>query len=155
MTGENDCRAYVEHMNVEHHHLEKLLGAIHAQLAATETDEHRTAARAALQQFATELNRHFRDEECGGCLEEAANRDPLVSKDVNALTREHLELRLLVAALLERINTTNWSQLVDEFEAVAKRIRSHEAAENLVLQRVFGSASADADLDCGCAEPTN
>ena len=97
MNTNDDCRTYVEHLRNEHVHIDRAL--LELQHLFSQTVESRESDPTAillakLTTLRDALRKHFREEEEGGCLEEARSRVPCLSEDVHALQAEHAERRL-------------------------------------------------------------
>jgi hypothetical protein len=88
------------------------------------------------------LDRHFAQEEEGGYLEEAVGRLPQVAPQADNLQRQHGALLKLANLMLadaeaEKDAAHAWRKLRTDYDAFAKRLHAHEAAENVLLQRAF------------------
>jgi Hemerythrin HHE cation binding domain len=136
---------YFDHLMAEHRRLDEL---IHQTLKAPpdweEGDvdwpprlvEHLTAIR-------QEMAHHFREEEEGGCLEEAVAHCPSLSTEVLHIEAEHNRLLadmddlILRAKRLERPKPRDARALGQELQAVVHALRAHEAEETRVIERGF------------------
>ena len=113
----SDCgeRSYVEHLLAEHRRLDQLIRNALATLPAWEEAESATflpGMIAGLAAIRAELVHHFREEEAGGCLEEAVARCPGLSAEVADTQAEH-------AMLLAR--------------EIGNRVHDHAAATKLAV----------------------
>lgn len=153
MTRLNQCGAYLEHIQAEHHRLNTALVEIRHQLEGLrQSTQPRTATDAVIDKLVgllKELRGHFAEEEEGGCLEEAQVRCQSVGPDVNALMTEHPQL----ARELEQLIAGMKSRSIDEeesrqmFEAFAAKLKTHECGENRLVQYAFGGDESDFDVE--------
>jgi hypothetical protein len=142
MKNGEECLAYVEHLRREHRHLGDAMRAINDEMAkqATVTLELVNELKA----LAAELQHHFREEEEGGCIEEAVSCCPSLSPEAKRLEREHPELRSAVAEVIQRAESGASAEGQAEvrrlFADFSRRLLAHEAAENRILAEAFGYA---------------
>jgi len=141
-----DQFVYVDHLLAEHRRLERL---IHRTLASIPTWEESDfvgwlpAMRSGLEAVRAELAQHFKEEEAGGCVEEAIARCPGVSQEAQAVLQEHgpilAELDRLIALCRRAQPPTadEARQIEHDFRALVRRLRQHEAVENDIMQRAF------------------
>lgn len=140
MTEDQDeFRAYAVHLKSKHRRLSELLRRIEQQ---REQSSHSDLAKS-LNQLRAELSAHFDEEESGGCLEEAVVHVPNLMAEAGRVLSEHPSLLAELDRLLEQIGASEVSQLSlevvkQEFAKFAKRLRTHEAAEDHILQKSFG-----------------
>jgi hypothetical protein len=143
--GCSDYR-YVEHLVAEHRRLDELIQRTLADLPDWELVdaadwqprliENLTAVRQAMA-------RHFREEEEGGCLEEAVAHCPSLSTDVLHLEAEHGRLLadiddlILRAERLQQPTTRDAHVLGQELRTVVRALVAHEANEDRVIERGF------------------
>src|SRR6478672_12547042 len=109
MNEAEDCRPYVEHLQHEHSRLNQLLLEIgHEVTKPGQTIQAADAIDRLAQRFADlrqQLQRHFTEEETGGCLEEAVTRCPSLSEDSKLIVAEHPALdRMLEQLVLQTRN---------------------------------------------------
>ncbi len=147
MRDYEQCRPYIEHWIAEHKRLHRLMQKAHAAIIqASGPDRDATAQHvvAELRRLREELAYHFREEEAGGCMDEAACMCPKLGPEVTRIEAEHVELLQRLDGLI--------AQAADLDETVAKRVafdrelndlcqqlHAHEAAENAVLRQGFGT----------------
>lgn len=152
MNGTEDSRAYVEHLQREHHRLNRLLLEIGHEVEELVrvsqpgiTFEHVAQRLADLHQ---QLRSHFMEEETGGCLEEAVSRCPSLSEDCKRIIAEHAVLdRMLEQLVAQTRNQEVLSADVQRsYRAFAEKLRAHEAAETRLLRMAFSDA-ADYDIE--------
>jgi hypothetical protein len=153
MNGVDYCAAYLEHLQAEHHRLNCALLEIRHQFAKLHCSSRPEAALATiierLEDLLRELRSHFAEEEAGGCLEEAVARCPSLGPQTKDLMGAHPQLareleQLLAATKTGKANGEVWQQ---QFEAFATDLRTHECAENRLLQTAFGGDAADYDVE--------
>ena len=143
----SECNSYVGHLLAEHRRLHVMLRLARAAVLqsggpdrdATTEDMLRT-----LRHVREELAHHFAEEESGGCLEEAACRCPALSAQVRTIEAEHQSLLAELDALIQRCgscdqNAQQRMAFEDDFAKLCERLHQHEAAENDVLRRGFGT----------------
>ena len=153
MNAANQCSAYLQHIQAEHHRLNRLLAEISRQFSILNRGASEKVASerivGGLENLLHELQSHLVEEVGGGCLDEAAARCPSLAPRTGVLMREHQQL----AARLEQfIPTVKSSENAEpqwqcQFEAFAADLRAHECAENQVLQTAFGGDAADQDVE--------
>ena len=137
---------YVDHMRHEHQRLEQL---IHRTLAVLPNWEERDAQdwlpriTEGLVAIRTELTHHFRDEEQGGCLEEAVARCPQLSAEVQRIERQHEDLLQGLSELVDRcqsrgrLSPEQSCAFEQELRQIVRELRSHEALEDKIMQQGF------------------
>jgi hypothetical protein len=100
-----------------------------------------TAFRDGLATYRQELERHIREENEGGCLEEAVCRCPSLGPRVSLLQHEHADLLASIDELLGRLGRSpqgTASEIAAEFSRLSSVLRTHEVAENQILAQAFG-----------------
>jgi hypothetical protein len=90
-----------------------------------------------------ELERHFSEEEAGGCLEEAIAQRPSLGHEATRLERQHplllADVERLIAALRSAPSgTTTLDRMEADFHNLAKQLHTHEHAETSILEESFG-----------------
>jgi hypothetical protein len=144
-----DCgeRVYVDHLLAEHRRLDRLVSQTLAALPNWESpgsSDWLPAMTAGLIAIRQELSQHFREEEQGGCLEEAVAHCPALSFDVSRVAAEHSQLlghldELIVrCGKLTKPTDRDAHILGQELRAVIHKLHAHEAQENQIIQRGFG-----------------
>jgi hemerythrin-like domain-containing protein len=151
MNGNDDCRTYVEHLRIEHTHIDQSLEELQhllANAAAWSQENPALALLARLVQLRQQLVHHFREEEEGGCMEEARSRSPCLSEDVRTLQAEHagfltaLDNMIAEAEILAK-QPNDLQGLQQSFSGFLHRLHAHEAEENRILLFGFGSPAMD------------
>jgi hypothetical protein len=143
----DECKTYVDYLVAEHRRLHRLL--LHARKTiagsadAGEMDWTQKVVKV-LRDLRATLHCHFADEEGGGCLEEAVSFDPHLSPDVKSIEAEHPRLlaevdRLIAQAEDGGTTPAEHLALTTAFDELCRELHTHEAAENEVLRRGFGS----------------
>jgi len=138
-------QAYIDHFRREHSRIHQAVRDVEHELhlAATSRDDERVATR--LTQLRQTLARHFNDEDEGGCIEEAISRCPSLSREAVLVEKEHPMLLQLIDRLIERARSgfvgCATDDFVESFRRFAKTLHAHEAAENSILERAFGTAA--------------
>jgi hypothetical protein len=148
-------QAIVQHMLAQH----RVVGAMLCEARAAvlgcrspDADARPSDIVAVLRRLRQELARHFREEDEGGCMEEATLRDPKLSAEANRIEAEHAELLALLDQLIgqaeaPKLGVRALRIFEQTFEEFYRRMRAHEAAENELLRKGLG-APLDAE-ECG------
>jgi len=153
-SGDNKF-AYVDHMLTEHRRLDQLVRrTISALPSWEELDSQDWLPRTTngLVAIRTELAHHFRDEEQGGCLEEAVARCPQLSAQVQKIEGEHEEILTRLNELIDRCQcgrkpTPQQSQAIEqELRQIVRDLRVHEALENRIMQEGFSVCLENEDM---------
>jgi uncharacterized tellurite resistance protein B-like protein len=139
MISSTDYRAYATHLRDQHQAIHEAAHSILQHIAAGE----QTLAFEELHQFRRMLEQHFREEEEGGCLEEAVARAPYLGEESQRLEREHPVLLRRFDAILQQARTSFAGNLafVEDFREFVELLAAHEAAEDRVLQHGFQEAT--------------
>lgn len=139
--GTCECHAYLSHMDHEHRQFNQHLAEIRKLFLQGDTNQSVNATLAIrLKQFNDELTKHFREEEDGGCLEEAACRCPSLTHEVSVIERQHRELKSQLAAIIAAVEQA-YSAASNDFEKFTQALEEHENLETQVLQRGFNTAN--------------
>ena len=151
MNENDDCRTYAEHLRIEHSHIDRSLEELQHLIANTaqwSRENPAPALVAGLVQLREQLAHHFREEEEGGCMEEAQSRSPSLLEDVQTLQAEHagflktLDGLIAEAELLAK-QPTDLQPLQTTFSGFLHQLHAHEAEENRILLFSFGSPAMD------------
>lgn len=134
-------QAVAEH-RVLHAAFEQIRAALKTCCAAEATQAAVDEATRRIQKLRDGLAEHFRQEEDGGYLEEAAARNPPLAPQAEALQAEHRVLLKMADALLADARRAEpppavWNRLNNDYQQFEQRLRAHEAAEEALLQRAF------------------
>lgn len=146
MRDYEDCRPYIEHLASEHRRLHEMIRQVRfAVVHSCGADRDATAADiiAVLSRMRGELAHHFRDEEQGGCMDEAVSHCPRLSADVQRIELEHAEMlarldALVVAAADIEKSVRQRVEFEADFDNFCRQVNAHEAAENAILRDAFG-----------------
>ena len=146
MPSGNDCQPFIEHLQQEHRRLAELLSQMQAGLHCGKEDGSQFVQK--LVQLRDELDRHYTEEEAGGCLEEAECRCPSLAGEVKRIEAEHVALRRemdrLVAQADELAKASQGFELLERaLREFVTHVRQHEAAENRILVYGFGAEALD------------
>jgi hypothetical protein len=145
----NDCQPFVDHLQLEHRRLNEALHQTQAALEQWARSKHgEQDVVLQLMALRSELNRHYTEEEEGGCLEEAESRCPSLAGEVKRIEGEHVELRKEMDRLVEQasgvIETSGAAdRLLRAFEEIATRLRNDEAREDRIMAYGFGGEAMD------------
>jgi len=151
MNGFDDCRTYVEHLRVEHSHIDHWLEELQQLLVAAPYGHEKHLAGellAKLLQLKEQLVHHFREEEEGGCLEEAQSRSPCLSEDVRELQAQHHGLLQTLDGLIAQAQSlfaqpNDFENLRASFGNFLRQLHTHESEENRILLFGFGSPAME------------
>lgn len=144
MSDQMDCRTYVDHVRLQHHQIHRLLDRLRSAIYGAEGCEIACEdARLLLGDLRDRLERHFAEEEGGGCVDEAVSLCPRLSKQAQDLDAQHP--RLLAAIDRIRAKFEGCSRLganrriveleLDEF---TRDYAYFEESERSVLREGFG-----------------
>jgi hypothetical protein len=138
-----ECKAYLSHLRAEHTRIRRAIQGVQREMDSAQQANDRLRITRAMLDLRRTLVHHFDQEERGGCLEEAASFCPSVATDVQAIQRQHLGLLSLLDHLIARsrelVGERDLSLLVAAFNDFIRLLRSHELAENRLLQTAFGT----------------
>ncbi len=135
MTDPLEFRAYLDHLRLEHMHLDGSVREIEPLII--EFRSRRSEVPGRLRELQNRLLGHFESEEEGGCLEEAIARNPAVAPAVSQATQEHAGLLEEIAQLCELAEADRWSELAASFRDFQQHLKQHEAQEDRILERAF------------------
>jgi hypothetical protein len=146
--------AYVERLLAEHRRLEHL---IQRTLAAVPDEESPgdsdwlPALIDGIEAIRGEAAQHFREEEMGGCLEEAVVHCPRLSHELTRAEHEQRDLlseldELMARARRLRSPSLGEAQMLDrELRALVHKLRAHEAIENRIIEHGFSLSLENED----------
>src|SRR3954452_25357188 len=83
------CQGYMRHMDGQHKRLNEELRRLHNE---SQAGVPRPVRLRDLEEMRRDLAAHFREEEDGGCLEEAVCRCPSLAHEVRMIESEHPDL---------------------------------------------------------------
>jgi hemerythrin len=152
MNDPEECFAYAEHLHHEHRRLNQLLRDINhevAQLGQAVPDARTAQLAKRIDDFRWQLQKHFAEEESGGCLKEAVTRCPSLGTDAKAILEEHPQLDRMLEQIEAQASDpgTKPSEIQQKWETFSKKVHAHEAAETRLLQMAFGAEAADLDVE--------
>jgi hypothetical protein len=135
----------------EHVHIDQALQElqhIFSQTAESRTADPAPILLAKLRALRENLGNHFRQEEEGGCLEEARSRVPCLSEDVRTLQAEHAGFLATLDALISQAEplaaeSGTIQNLQASFSDFLHRLHTHESEENRILLFGFGSTAME------------
>jgi hypothetical protein len=89
-----------------------------------------------------ELKEHFVLEESAGLLAAAADAAPRLSRRVGLVGREHAELDVAAARILDDLLSSQrsperWAVLLESFERLSESLLAHERAEEEIVREAF------------------
>jgi hypothetical protein len=130
-------------MLAEHRRLDDLLQKVRDSIVATGETGRLPMADVVpmLRSVREELERHFAEEEEGGCLDEAVSRLPKLAAEANRIETEHPDLLRQLDALIKTASdreTHAPDALEEPFRKLHQQLRRHEAAENKLLKEGLG-----------------
>jgi hypothetical protein len=129
-----------EHQEL-HHQVDEINHMFRSPPAEITADKLR-ALQARMLTLRNNVNKHFRQEEEGGYLEEAICRAPSIAPKADLLQKQHAELLVLIDRVIAAPHVVDapadvWYKLEREFVAFGKRLLAHERAENALLAKAF------------------
>lgn len=147
---------FVQHLRAEHRRMHRLMRQTLAALPQWEDANGGNwlpAMLRGLKAIRDALNAHFRDEEAGGCLEEAVSRCPSLAPQAAQVLREHRNLLDDLGQLIQRVETMREPTasaahaLGDDLNALLRRLSQHEQLENRIVQQAFGVSVDDEESE--------
>lgn len=135
---------YIGRLHREHRHINDRVNRIHSfleQLTArlpTAAEIHQLTLE--LKGLYAELERHFDEEEQGGCIEDAVSRNPKLADEANRLFAEHAALLAQLSNLCRQLDENvevvqSVSKVAGDFRVFADALQTHEAFENSILHQ--------------------
>ena|SRR5262245_12036384 len=153
MNGVAPDGGMLEHLQAEHHRLNRLLSAIQQRIHDPAWDSATSRVPpeflTALHALRAELMAHFAEEGIDGCLGEAAARCPGVVKTLKAIEAEHEVILQAVNQLIASTTGDAMSAepLLSRFQTLSEQLHAHEIAETRLLQHALGSDVTDYDVE--------
>jgi hemerythrin-like domain-containing protein len=136
----------LEHLQWEHHRLNRQLTEIRHQLAQLDHSDDPPRALAILagrlEAFLKTLRRHFaEEEEQSGIVEEACAACPERTPELRGAAAEHDQLAEALQRLVARMKrqTAPTAELRQELDLFAGRLNAHEGAENRLFEAALGA----------------
>ncbi|MDP6557649.1 MAG: hemerythrin domain-containing protein [Pirellulaceae bacterium] len=140
-----ECQAFVDHLRSEHKQIRQAVVDVEHELRAAcpscETDR----LREKLQKLSDTLAEHFKEEEQGGCLEEAVSCVPHLSPLVTQIEKAHVSILRLIHRLVERADDCHTVDFIESFRCFAEVLHAHEVTEDQVLHTAFGTGEFETD----------
>jgi hypothetical protein len=143
----------LEHLQAEHHKLNRTLSAIQHRIddpsLGSATSHVPPDFFTALHALRAELLARFAEEGIDGCLGEAAARCPSALKKLKALAAEHGAILQAVNDLIASVTgeAVSAEPLSRRFQALSEQLHAHETAETHLLQYALGGDVADYDVE--------
>ena len=141
-----EYQAFAIHLTAEHRRIAECLRHVEKELQFVGADAPGTLAGVvqSLTQLRTELSKHFKEEEAGGCLEEAVIHHLASAAEASRVIHEHPQLLAGLDTVIEKFTSAGATdrllgEIRREFEQFAKQLRAHEAAETRIFQECFGT----------------
>ncbi len=144
MNTHDPCNPFIAAVRAEHREMHLTLANLRRRLEAIPPNE--VAAklpevRQHFEELRKRLAAHFREEESGGCLEEAAARLPRLGEAVSRIEEEHPRILAALDALRTRIagqlTERDWPEVLLAYRDLSTMLSQHEALENRVLEQGF------------------
>lgn len=141
---------YLNAMECEHNYIARLLRSLEHDLDAIGVHGHNAKVVQSVIEQLEELDHclveHFKREEAGGFLDDAASTAPRFAHEANALLEEHNTLLehikdLLKMAHAEVDGRNNWPSFAAASRNLIRQLKSHEERENELLRRSFNATS--------------
>lgn len=134
------------HVLAGHRELFAQMSAVREALA-TPPDQSASPRRAdavvaALTALREHLRSHFEQEEAGGFMEESITRMPRLSRDAQAILRQHPALLTELDGLIESLSgrglsAAEWDRAGKAFDVFSANMAAHEREENRVVQEGY------------------
>jgi hypothetical protein len=138
----DECQAWLTRLQAEQRRVHELLSEARTQIESGKSASYKLlGAGQTLEKLRAELQRHFSEEERGGCLDEAVARAPCLASEASRLMGEHAELLHALDHLIELVMgpaRMRGAKLETEFARLCHRLEEHEVKEFSLLQRSFG-----------------
>lgn len=146
MASDLKTRCFVDQLTAEHRRLNGLLQRAQSLIVhSIDPDEQASfqSITTILTRLRADLERHFDQEECSGCLEEAACRCPHLADQAACLKAEHDQLLGQIAGMIDGLSSLsptpqNQVALQHRFDQLFKKLLLHEQAESALLAAAFG-----------------
>jgi hemerythrin len=146
MHDDDNCRSYIDHLAAEHRRIHRMRREMQSAIVdSVVPDEEPSFAYVVriLTRLREELEKHFSEEEAGGCLEEAVCRCPRLAADAKRIETEHPAILAEINDLIEKAtnlqpNNQNQFAIQQGVNRLCRGLRAHEAAENQLLSQGFG-----------------
>lgn len=150
----DESLSFVEHLRTEHRHLQAAVQAINESLEQDANVTLELVQR--LAALCEEMAHHFREEEEGGCVDEAVSRCPSLSPEAREVSEQHPQLleaanSILAIARKQATAGAEASEIRRIFSDFAHRLLEHEEAENRIMQVAFGCQCAG---EAGLEDPS-
>lgn len=155
MRNDEETGCYVNHLVAQHKRLHGILRdmrrAIVASLHQGDSPTFSTIDPL-LVRMRDEVASHFREEEAGGCLDEAVSRCPSLSSTARRIEAEHPHLLEQIDRLCEKARSLpptppNQEAIQCDVDTLTRELLAHEAAENRLLAQGFGNLVNGEDAD--------
>ncbi|WP_425616684.1 hypothetical protein NA78x_000337 [Anatilimnocola sp. NA78] len=150
MSDHEECRAYWDHVQLQHRHMQQLLDKLRSLVVGAKGCSFAfDDAKQLLGDLADQLARHIAEEEGGGCVEEAVCRCPRLSSEARDLKAQQPRLQAAIERITAKFEGRNrlgtCSYMVEqEIQQLAADLRLYEEAERTLLAEAFG-------VDEGCS----
>jgi len=155
MSEHEECRAYLDHVQLQHRHMQHLLEGLRLLVLGAKGGSFAfDDAKTLLGDLADQLARHIAEEEGGGCVEEAVCRCPRLSLQARDLKAQQPRLVAAIdriAAKFEgrdRLGACAF-MIEQEIQNLANDLRHYEESERALLAEAFG-----VDEDCSTRTST-
>ncbi len=138
-----ESRAFLCHLLEEHRRIEKKVRGVEQIWAGRVRRSQLAELISALLDLRQTLRTHFREEDSGGCIDEAVARSPKLGDLALTIEKEHPilieQLDQVVAAIQSAgVMGKPLESAKREFSQLVEQIERHEVAESELLEQAFG-----------------
>ncbi len=142
-----ESQPFVDHIFSEHRRLAQLLIQVQSLFVESSVPQRQGKLLDGLQALKKELANHFREEEEGGCLDEAVAHCPGLGAEADAIIKEHADLLTRIGEVVDKLakhtGAEGCEEAATDFHVLVEHILNHEARENKVMAKAFGTALAN------------
>ncbi|QDU26215.1 hypothetical protein ETAA8_12900 [Anatilimnocola aggregata] len=150
MSDHEECRTYLNHVQLQHQHMQQLLERLRSLVVGAKGCSFAfDDAKLLLSDLGDHLARHIAEEEGGGCIDEAVCRCPRLSLQARDLKAQQPRLVAAIERIVAKFEGRNrlgtCSFMVEqEIQQLASDLRLYEESERELLAEAFG-------VDEGCS----
>ena len=140
-----ECQAFVVHLRNEHRQIHQAIRDIERELDSVDLPSEQSRICDSFRRLRATLVEHFKEEEQGGCLEEAVSCVPRLSSEVAEIEKEHASILELIDHLIKRSGERLTNDFRESFRQFTTILHAHETAENRILHTAFGTGEFETE----------